>query len=262
MAPDLPEKLLGINIDDADEQRGESDGSDDEEAHRWFVFVGLGEHRLALPVDEVKTITEVPETLTRVPRSPPAIEGVTDLRGDITAVIDPHVYFPVTEDRAGRERLLVFDRPSDQQSAAMRVDEVIEVDTIPERDVLDETTVEERDLSGDALEHPLVVAIVQQEREPEITTGSVVATEATADEGGAVDSGASTGPGGVTALSSRGRSAGRGIDAIGETFEIDADEDEEGDDAVAPGEQTREVVVKATAVVDVDKLLLASSHGE
>ncbi|WP_265111276.1 chemotaxis protein CheW [Halosolutus halophilus] len=258
MAPDLPEKLLGINIDDADEQGGESDGSEDEDSHQRFVFVGIGEHRFALPVDEVKTITKVPEDLTRVPRSPPAIEGVTDLRGDITVVVEPRVHFPVTDDRPERERLLVFDRTADQQSAAIRIDEVIGVDSIPERDVLDETVVEERDLSGDALEHPLVEALVEQQREPEITAGNVVATEATADEGSGIDTGAPTGPGGVTALSSRGQSVGRGIDAIGETFDIDAEEGEE--ETVESEERTREILVEVTAVIDVDKLLLASGH--
>ncbi|MFC4543722.1 chemotaxis protein CheW [Halosolutus amylolyticus] len=255
MAPDLPEKLLGITIDDADEQREESDSSADEEARRWFVFVGLGEHRLALPVDEVKTITEAPTDLTRVPRSPAAIEGVTDLRGDITAVVDPRVHFPVTDDESERNRLLVFDRPADQQSAGIRIDDVIGVEAVPERDVLDENAIEERDLSGDALEHPLVVAIVEQEREPDRTAGSVVAT---ADGESGVDTGASSGPGGVAALA-RGRSIGSGLDSIGETFDIDADE--EVDDAAESEDETTEIVVEATAVIDVDKLLLASGHG-
>lgn len=262
MAPDLPEKLLGIDIGDADSQRRESDESEEEEAQQCFVFVGLGEHKLAIPVDDVRTITDVPDELTRVPRSPPAIEGLTDLRGDITAVIDPQIHFPTTEDRTGREQLLVFDRPTDEQSAAIRVDQVIDVETVPEANVLDEAAIEEHALSGDAFEHPLVAAIVEQEYEPEIDSGSVVRTEVADSAGAGIDVGSPIGAGGVTALSSGQRSSGSRFGSVGETFEIEVDDGtSEAEETTDGTEQPREIVVEATAVLDVEKLLLASGHG-
>ncbi|WP_246999971.1 chemotaxis protein CheW [Halosolutus gelatinilyticus] len=265
MAPDLPEKLLGIDIDGAeDQQRGESDGADDEEAHRWFVVVGLGEHKLALPVDEIKTITEIPESLTRVPRSPPAIEGVTDLRGEITVVIDPRVHFPTTEERAGRERLLVFDRPTDQQSAAIWIDEVVDVEGVPERNVVDESTVADRDFSGEVLEHPLVEAIVELEHTPALEVGSAVATERGSDEPANFGTGARVGSGGSTALSSFGGASRTGIgNAMGEPFEIDAPDDEaaEAESDSTDESPAEEIVVEVIPLIDVDTLLLASGQG-
>lgn len=271
MAPDLSEKLLGIDIDDTDRRR-DSDGNDGEEERvLQFVFVGIGEHRLALPVDAVRTITDPPNELTRVPRAPPAIEGLMDLRGEITAVIDPDVHFPVSEERPGRERLLVLDRSSDQQSAALRVDEVIGVETVPESNVLDGDDIEASDFSGDVLEHPLIVALVTQERQSNVDVGNVPSDGPADDVAGVAtgpETGGVTGVGGSAALSSVGGTSGGLDESVGETFEIepaeeadvDVDAEPESDGEGAGDESTTEVVVEATALVDVDKLLSASGQ--
>src|SRR6056297_2834648 len=158
MAPDLSEKLLGIDIDDADRTRETDSADGEQEEFVQFVFVSVGEYQFALPVDVVRTVTDPPTEVTRVPRTPPAIEGLMDLRGEITAVIDPRVHFPTPETELGRERLVVFDRPTDQQSAAIRVDDVIGVEVVPESNVIDDDGIADSPLSGEALEHPLVVA--------------------------------------------------------------------------------------------------------
>jgi chemotaxis signal transduction protein len=262
MAPDLSEKFLGIDIDDADRTRDSDGGDDEQEELRQFVFVGVGEHRLALPVDAVRTITEPPAELTRVPRSPPAIEGLMDLRGEITAVIDPRVHFLVSESRSGRERLLVLDRSSDRQSAAIRVDEVIGVETVPESDVIDADTVDASELSGEALDHPLVLALVTQERkpEPEPRVGHVT-TDGSADSGVETpEAGATVGGGDSAALSSARRTSGVG-EPIGKAFEIESDEDTGDDiDEGKRDDSTQEIIVEATALVDIDRLLLASGN--
>lgn len=260
MAPDLSEKLLGIDIDDADRTR-DSDGGDEEvEEFVQFVIVAVGEHRLALPVDAVSTITEPPAELTRVPRSPPAIEGLMDLKGDITAVIDPRVHFPVSKPRSSSEQLLVLDRASDQQSAAISVDDVIGVETVPESNVIDADTVDASELSGDALEHPLVVALITQEREPEtrLEVGGVT-PDGPADDGvGALETGSTAGVGGSAALSSAPGTSGGIGESVGETFEFDSDEDAADVDESETDDSTREIIVEATALVDIDRLLLAS----
>lgn len=220
MAPDLPEKLLGIDIDPVTDQRDRdrSDREEPEERVRVVIF-GVGEHRLAVPVDDVTTTTDVPADLTRVPRTPEAIEGVTDLRGEITAVIDPTVYFPTDDDRSDRPQLLVFDCPDDEQSAALRVDDVLAVDSIPESDVLTADDVADRSLSGDALDHPLVEALVERSRRRRAVAGVTP---------GVV--GANT-PDGVAA-----------------------------DDDRADGDRSRRRVVELVPLVDVDALRAASGH--
>ncbi|WP_306057588.1 chemotaxis protein CheW [Natronococcus wangiae] len=252
MAPELPEKLLGIDIDDADDRHSgtSGDAADETVELERFVFFHVGEHRLALPVDDVKTITAVPDEMTRVPRTPAAIEGLTDLRGEITAVIDLREHFPATEDGRGRERLLVFDRPSDEQSAAVRADDVRGVDSVPKPNVLDGEAIEGRPVSGDALEHPLVDAILERERKPEFDgrRGSP-ATEI-------VDAEAGNGTALVApdeAVGATRSGAGEQFDTGGETDSGDGGELPSGNDAT---------VIEATPLLDVEKLLLASGHIE
>jgi purine-binding chemotaxis protein CheW len=136
MSTNLPEELLGVDevsLDDeqnADVDDGKQD-QDPEEHERVLVF-RLGEQSYGLDVADVRSIVEVGER-TRVPRSSDAIEGVTDLRGEITAVIDPSVLLPVSN-AAGTDdaqRVVVFDRATDEQSAAIRVDAVEGVESFP-----------------------------------------------------------------------------------------------------------------------------------
>lgn len=234
MAPDLPDKLLGIDIDGDDRaQRRSDDDEDDEEELVRLVLFAVGEHRLAVPVDDVRTTTDLPDELTPVPRTPPAVEGVTDLRGEITAVIDPSVHFPTDEGgdgdgtAAGREQLLVFDRGADDQSAAIRVDDVLQVESVPERDLLDADDVAAREFETDVLEHPLVDALVERERRPTRRIGETVVSPAAAadddDDGDGADA------------------------AVEEAASTEASQDRD-----------RPVVVELTPVVDVDDLLLAA----
>ncbi|MFA9415480.1 chemotaxis protein CheW [Natrinema sp. HArc-T2] len=258
MAPDLSDKLLGIDIDGADSSResGGADGEDEDFVQ--FVFVTVGEYRFALPVDVVRTVTEPPTEVTRVPRTPPAIEGLMDLRGEITAVIDPRVHFPTPEVETDRERLVVFDRPSDQQSAAIRVDDVLGVEVVSESNVIDDDSVADSPLSGDALEHPLVVALVTQEHDRSQSDETTDVTSGGSDDGAGVFE---TGIGDATALSSADDAGGGFGGSIGETFEIESAEDASDEpDVNGIDDGTQEVVVEATALIDTERLLLASGQ--
>lgn len=264
MAPDLSEKLLGIDIDGADDRERRAADDEDEQVERErFVFFRLGDDCFAVHVEDVRTLAEVPEAVTRVPRTPDAIEGMMDLRGEVIAVVDPCVHFPSIEpsEDSRRERLLVLDRPTDEQSAALRVDDVIGVETIPVTDVLDDSSVEERRLSGDALTHPLVDALIEREHEHRPDDEDVVSSRSTAVVTEA-----------TTALESSGVSpsatAASDIDdvslsleteddvSISDTDELDAFEE------LDTGDDPREIVVEGTPLLDVEKLLLASGPQE
>jgi len=126
MASELPDDILGVDED------GDGDGGDDGEdvERRRMVLFRLGDRTYASQVEAVRTVVE-PTDLTPVPRTGPAIEGVMDLRGDITAVIDPHVQFatPAAGDDRDR-RVVVIDRGADRQAAGLLVDEVLGVESI------------------------------------------------------------------------------------------------------------------------------------
>jgi len=259
MAPDLSEKLLGIDVDGTDRSRESDRANGEDEDFVQFVFVTVGEYRFALPVDVVRTVTDPPTEVTRVPRTPPSIEGLMDLRGEITAVIDPRVHFPAPEIETDRERLIVFDRPSDQQSAAIRVDDVIGVEVVPESNVIDDDSVADSPLSGDALEHPLVGALVMQEHERSQSDEPTNVTASDRSDDGADVFESSIGD--ESTLSSAGGASGGFGGSIGETFEIESAEDASDEpDGDGADDETQEVVVEATALIDVERMLLASGQ--
>ncbi len=125
MASELPDDILGV---DEDGDGGDDDGEDVE--YRRMVLFRIGSETYAIQVDAVRTVVE-PTDLTDVPRSGPAIEGVMDLRGDITAVIDPHVHFADVSTDDSDERVVVIDRGPDRQAAGLLVDEVFGVESVP-----------------------------------------------------------------------------------------------------------------------------------
>lgn len=158
MSAELPDELLGMEDvapgqQETDERREEQ--GEEEERVRYMLFE-LGETTYGLHVNDVRTIVE-PREYTRVPRSSEAVEGLLDLRGDITAVIDPRVHFDTATpapDRA-EQRIVVFDRGADEQSAAVIVDEVLGVEDFPESRIRQHAT------SGPA-EHPMVGTVLER----------------------------------------------------------------------------------------------------
>lgn len=82
-------------------------GRTDEEEQ--FVVFCLAEEEYGVPIDAVHEIVRVPEHLTRVPRTPPFIEGVVNLRGAVLPVIDQRRRFQLPDaERNDRQRIMVF----------------------------------------------------------------------------------------------------------------------------------------------------------
>lgn len=122
----------------------------DDAAH--VVEFALGEETCAIDIDSVDSIVETKQ-ITRVPRAPDAVEGVMDLRGETTAVVDPKQFLSVGAGE-DEENILVLDRDDDKQKIGIRVDEVMEVGSYP-RSQVDENGqlegIESRALSADLI---------------------------------------------------------------------------------------------------------------
>ncbi|WP_247731670.1 chemotaxis protein CheW [Halovivax limisalsi] len=241
MSSDLPDGALGAG------GKADRPGSDDDEVPvRRLAVIQLGRHRLAIPVESVRAIIDPPETVTRVPRTPPAIAGVTDVRGQITVLVDPHVHFPDSGGPDAGGSLLVFDRPD--QPAAIRVDEVHGVETVAEDDVIGAEEYEPEAIDGTALAHPLISDAVRIER---VDRRTVVESYASADGEGAEQAGSidrSSIPESTVGAD------GLGDDGDVQVAEFSLDEEAESDVASDPAAVEIEVV----PLVDVDRLLLAS----
>jgi purine-binding chemotaxis protein CheW len=94
------------------------------------VVFRLGKEEFGAPIASVQEIVRVPEQLSHVPRAPPFVEGVINLRGIVLPVIDlrRRLGLPAVE-RSDRQRVMVFS--SNGPSTGFIVDSVAEVLRIP-----------------------------------------------------------------------------------------------------------------------------------
>ncbi|MFC5366063.1 chemotaxis protein CheW [Salinirubrum litoreum] len=128
------------------------------------VVFRLGTETYAVDVDAVRSIVEDREP-TRVPRAPEGVVGVIDLRGEITAVVDPTVSLdsdlaqvtPDGGDLTGSQ-VLVLDR---EDGVGLRVDEVLDVLDVPPERVETEAAMDE--LAGAGVSHGLVKKVIKLE---------------------------------------------------------------------------------------------------
>jgi purine-binding chemotaxis protein CheW len=82
-------------------------GRDDDDAQ--VVIFRLGAEEFAVPIMSVQEIVRVPDTLTRVPRTPRFVEGVINLRGTVLPVIDQRTRLGLEGiARNDRQRIMVY----------------------------------------------------------------------------------------------------------------------------------------------------------
>ena len=103
---------------------------------RQVVEFRLGNDYCAIDIGEVDSIVEI-KKVTRIPRTAESIDGVMDLRGETTAIINPRTFLGVDGDapESDEQNVLVLDRPDDKQKIGIRVDEVLEVATYTENQI-------------------------------------------------------------------------------------------------------------------------------
>lgn len=99
-------------VDDLkDQQAGQEVAADDEASDddEQVVVFRLDKEEFGVPIESVQEIVRVPEQLTHVPKAPPFVEGVINLRGAVLPVIDlrRRLGLPAV-DRSDRQRVMVF----------------------------------------------------------------------------------------------------------------------------------------------------------
>ncbi|MFW6317929.1 MAG: chemotaxis protein CheW [Halorubrum sp.] len=109
---------------------------------------GLGDGTYCLDIGIIDEIVDAGE-LTRIPNSPDHVEGVMDLRGRTTTIVDPKTLFDIGED-GPRERIVVFDDAEIDEGGTVgwMVDEVFQVRDVSPEDVDQNTTVEDEGVRG------------------------------------------------------------------------------------------------------------------
>lgn len=104
----------------------------------------LGAESYAVDIAHVAEIVDVND-LTVIPNSAPHVEGVMDLRGKTTTIIDPKAVFGIDGD-GERKRIVVFDRERTVAGKSIgwvvdEVDQVVEID----RDDIESSPVSDDD---------------------------------------------------------------------------------------------------------------------
>jgi purine-binding chemotaxis protein CheW len=138
---------FGDGPDDVETDDGRDEGGTaDEETISVLEFV-LGDERYCLDISFIEQIVER-GTVTRIPNAPPFVEGVIDLRGDITTVIDPKETLAAEEEDDG-DLIVVFDsaQMDDEWSVGWAVDGVRRVSTVSLAEVK-ESPVDEPWING------------------------------------------------------------------------------------------------------------------
>ena len=110
----------------------------------------LGEGTYCLDIDAIDEIVDAGE-LTPIPNAEPHVEGVMDLRGRTTTIINPNTLFNDGED-GQKDRIIVLDAEdtnSDSDSTfGWIVDEVYQVRGVTPEMVDKTTTVDDESLRG------------------------------------------------------------------------------------------------------------------
>lgn len=116
--------------------------------HEQVLEFKLGEDRYCVDIGYVAEIVDI-GSLTAVPNAPEYVEGVMDLRGRTTSIIDPKVLFDI-EDETDPRHIVVFDPEyvGDGGAVGWLVDEVDQVIKAPEEDLDDAPVEEESGIKG------------------------------------------------------------------------------------------------------------------
>jgi purine-binding chemotaxis protein CheW len=99
------------------------------------VIFRLGSEEFGVPIMSVQEIVRVPDSLTRVPKTPAFVEGVINLRGTVLPVIDQRARLGLAHiERNDRQRIMVYTLGSGLRTGFI-VDAVAEVLRIPRQQV-------------------------------------------------------------------------------------------------------------------------------
>lgn len=105
-----------------------------------YLFFILNDEKYAVKATNVQEIVDFID-ITRVPKSNPCVNGVTNIRGDLIAVVDPKVRFGMGSVDIGKRTSFVIFRVLNKLKQtilpiALIVDLVIEVDDIDSDNIL------------------------------------------------------------------------------------------------------------------------------
>ncbi len=125
----------------------ETDSTESDKKTQVLEF-GLGDEIYCLDINVIDEIVDAND-LTPIPNSAPHVEGVMDLRGRTTTIVNPNTVFNSGQDGV-QNRIIVLDPDvvDDDTTTGWIVDEVYQVRTVT-REMIDEgTTANDENVKG------------------------------------------------------------------------------------------------------------------
>ncbi|SFS43071.1 chemotaxis protein CheW [Halostagnicola kamekurae] len=114
-----------------------------------LLYFELNDELFAAPLESISSVEEL-SGLTRYPRSPEPIDGVTDMRGKIIAVLNPKVIVDLSnashENGAGGDYIIVQEEIEDEHRIGVRVDDISHVESASEESITPIYDITEMDL--------------------------------------------------------------------------------------------------------------------
>jgi len=107
---------------------GTRGGSGSERGPVQHVVFLLDTTRYALPLGAVREVVVQPESVVRVPRAPPAVLGVVNLRGRVVTVVDFALLLELPRLAPPARKLVLLDRG--RRDLALSVTEVEGIETV------------------------------------------------------------------------------------------------------------------------------------
>ncbi|MBI3185410.1 MAG: purine-binding chemotaxis protein CheW [Myxococcales bacterium] len=74
------------------------------------VIFRLDKERYALPLSAIREVVVPPGQFTRVPRSPPSVRGVINLRGRVVTVVELRSLLGLPEPSPASQKIVLLDR--------------------------------------------------------------------------------------------------------------------------------------------------------
>lgn len=131
---DSQEKQAKV-IELLEERKRAEDIIDVDERRIQVVIFSLEDEFYGIYGSHVKGIVPL-EAIAPVPGAPDYLLGLTNVRGDVEAVLDLRIIFNIPRNPAGRKNRLVLTRVDDVVCCIL-VDRVVEVANIPESDIVE-----------------------------------------------------------------------------------------------------------------------------
>jgi purine-binding chemotaxis protein CheW len=127
--PELMDRLVREQAAGVDDRSGQKDVG--QMASEQFIIFRLGDQEYGLPIAAVDEIARPPERIARMPKAPSFVDGVMNLRGQVTPIIDLRRRFDIASlEATGGQRILVLS--FNGAKTGFVVDAVSEVLRIPE----------------------------------------------------------------------------------------------------------------------------------